>query len=293
MAIDYNFAAFILTHGRSGGVKTHDTLRSCGYTGKIFFIVDNEDQQLKAYIAKYGDKVIVFDKAHAAEITDAGDNFKKRNSVVYARNKCFEIAKSLGLDYFLQLDDDYTTFRWAMNDEGRYITSDTSTKSLDRIINASLKFLIDSKFDCVAWAQGGDFIGGEGSGLCQRFYKGQLLRKVMNSFFCITDKPFQFVGRMNDDVNTYVTGGQKGLLFCTIAQVRLEQHQTQANSGGLTEMYLEAGTYVKSFYTVMMAPSCTKISSVGAVNRRIHHKIDWKRCAPVILSEDHKKARYV
>ena len=37
------FAAFILTHGRADDVLTYDTLRRCGYTGKIYLLVDNED----------------------------------------------------------------------------------------------------------------------------------------------------------------------------------------------------------------------------------------------------------
>jgi len=57
-------------------------------------------------------------------------------------------------------------------------------------------------------------------------------------------------------------------------------------------MYLESGTYVKSFYTVMMAPSCAKICEMGNVNKRLHHKIDWKKCTPLILEEKHKKASY-
>lgn len=289
MPINHNFAVFILTHGRPESVKTYSTLKTVGYTGKVFFIVDNEDAHKESYIKKYGNQVIVFDKLKAAQITDSGDNFGKRNSVVYARNQCFVIAKEMGIDYFLQLDDDYSTFRYSFDENDKYLTSNTKLARLDDLINATIDFLIDSKFDCVAWAQGGDFIGGEGSGLCQKFFKGQMLRKVMNSFFCDTSKPFNFMGRMNDDVNTYVVGGQKGKLFCTVGQVRLEQAETQSASGGLTEMYLEAGTYVKSFYTVMMAPSCTTICEMGTTNRRLHHKINWKRCAPVILSEKYKK----
>ena len=31
------------------------------------------------------------------------------------------------------------------------------------------------------------------------------------------------------------------------------------------------GTYVKSFYSVMYAPSCVKISTLGTSNKRIHY----------------------
>ena len=38
-------------------------------------------------------------------------------------------------------------------------------------------------------------------------------------FFCKTDRPFKFVGRMNDDVNTYVSLGDKGNLFFTVVDI--------------------------------------------------------------------------
>ena len=62
-----------------------------------------------------GDKVIVFDKANIAESIDVGDNFMGRNSVLYARNACFQIARDLDVQYFLQLDDDYTSFVYKFN----------------------------------------------------------------------------------------------------------------------------------------------------------------------------------
>jgi hypothetical protein len=43
--------------------------------------------KLAKYKNLYGeDTVIVFKKQDAIDITDSGDNFKKRNSVVYATN---------------------------------------------------------------------------------------------------------------------------------------------------------------------------------------------------------------
>ena len=39
-----DFAAFILTHGRAGSVITDKTLRKCGYTGPIVYVIDNEDK---------------------------------------------------------------------------------------------------------------------------------------------------------------------------------------------------------------------------------------------------------
>jgi hypothetical protein len=74
-------------------------------------------------------------------------------------------------------------------------------------------------------------------------------------------------------------------------QFQLNQAQTQTNPGGMSELYIDNGTYVKSFYSVMHAPSCVKVALLKAFNQsgRIHHKINWHHTAPKILSEDCKK----
>ena len=283
--IDNNFAAFILTHGRPNNVITYETLKKTGYTGKIYIIIDNEDKTSKDYYDRFGDKVIMFDKKEIAKTFDEADNFDDRRAIVYARNACFNIAKDLGIKYFIQLDDDYTTFRFAANDKGEYITQQTAITNLDGIFTAMLNFYKNTNIHSIAMAQGGDFIGGENS----RVFKEKLTRKCMNSFICSTDRPFQFVGRINEDVNNYTHKGGLGYLFFTIASVRLEQKQTQSNSGGMTDIYLDNGTYIKSFYSVIFNPSSVTISLMGNKNNRLHHRVNWNLTTPVILDEKHKK----
>lgn len=284
-----DFAVFILTHGRANNVVTYNTLRKQGYTGRIVLLVDDEDKQIADYKKLYGDQVVVFNKQTAIDMTDSGDNFGKRNSVVYARNYNFIVAKELGITYFLQLDDDYTAFRYTLNNERQYITRQIIIKNLDAVIEAMLDFYIDSGALTLAMSQGGDFIGGEGSKVAKLAQTGQFSRKAMNSFFCSVDRPFKFMGRINEDVNAYTEIGLRGGLFITEPRIRLEQGQTQANAGGLTDIYLDLGTYVKSFYSVMYAPSCVKITEMGVTNRRLHHMVKWKHVTPMIVSEDVKK----
>ena len=284
-----DFAAFILTHGRADNVRTYNTLRKQGYTGKIILLIDNEDAQIDDYKRKYGDEVFVFDKQKAIDITDSGDNFKKRNSVVYARNYNFVVAKELGYKYFLQLDDDYSAFRYTFDNYRNYITRSILIKNLDNIIKYMLEFYIDSGAKTIAMSQGGDFIGGEGSKVASLEREGKFSRKVMNSFFCSTDRPFKFAGRINEDVNAYTELGNKGDLFITVPRIRLEQIQTQANSGGLTDIYLDLGTYIKSFYSVMYSPSCVKINEMGVSNKRLHHMVKWKYTCPQVISADYRK----
>lgn len=278
-----DFAIFILSHGRADIMKTIDTIKKCGYTGKYYVICDNEDKTIDKYYNYFGrEHIIIFDKSKAAKITDTMDNIDKRNSIVFARNICYEIAKNLGLKYFLELEDDYTEFR-SRNWNGSKLSS-IYCKDLDSIINEVLEFLDISGALTIAFAQTGDFIGGVGS----KVYKERLTRKAMNSFFCKVDKPFKFFGRMNDDVNVYTTLGQRGELFFTIADMTLNQLDSQQNSGGNTDMYKELGTYVKSFYSVMCNPSATFISEMGCNHRRIHHIINWENTVPKIISDRFK-----
>jgi len=95
---------------------------------------------------------------------------------------------------------------------------------------------------------------------------------------------------MNDDVNTYVTLGHRGKLFFSFGNTCINQAETQSQAGGLTDMYLENGTYMKSFYTVMMCPSAVKISTLKDTYMRYHHKISWNHCTPKILSPRYQKA---
>jgi len=285
-----DFAAFILTHGRADNVVTYKTLRKHGYTGKIYLLVDDEDEQIGTYRKNFGDQVVVFSKQEAIDMTDSGDNFGKRNSVVYARNYSFKVAEQLGVKYFLQLDDDYTAFRYTFDNEANYITKSIQIKNLDKVIEHMLDFYIESGALTVAMSQGGDFIGGSGSKVSKLHREGKFSRKAMNSFFCATDRPFKFMGRINEDVNAYTEIGLRGGLFITVPRIRLEQGQTQANAGGLTDIYLDLGTYVKSFYSVMYAPSCVKIAEMGVTSRRLHHMVRWKHAAPMIIPEEYKKA---
>ena len=111
----------------------------------------------------------------------------------------------------------------------------------------------------------------------------------MNTFICSTDRKFQFVGRINEDVNTYVKYGSIGSIFLTVPDVRIIQLQTQNNSGGMTDLYLDSGTYIKSFYTVMYHPSSVNISLMGETHKRLHHSIKWVNTVPKILDESYKR----
>jgi hypothetical protein len=281
-----DFAIFILSHGRPDKIDTYKTLRRAGYTGRVFIVIDNEDETSEKYYQNFGDKVIMFDKTAIAETFDEGDNFQDRRAVIYARNACWDIADRLKIEYFMQLDDDYTDLRYKMNGDFEYIDI-AWWKNADHIINYLLEFYKSISALSIAIAQGGDYIGGAGNDIHESINRR---RKAMNSFICSTDKRFQFIGRINEDVNTYTSLQNKGGLFLTFPLIAIQQRESQSNPGGMTELYLDSGTYIKSFYTVMYQPSSVKCEIMRSHHdERLHHSINWDSTVPCILKEEYRK----
>ena len=281
--MENNFAVFILTHGRADNVLTYSTLRKCGYNGKIYLVVDNEDKQIQKYKDNFGEEFVkIFDKKAMADSIDEANNFDNRKVIVHGRNYCFTLAKELGYKYFIQLDDDYYEFIYKFSDTKGQVLS----KDINKIFNLMFDFYNKTDALSICFAQTGDFIGGVDNGKgVYRFAK----RKCMNSFFCSTDREFKFIGSINEDVNTYTTLASRGGLFLTIPVFAINQKDSQTQKDGMSDIYKLQGTYIKSFTTVLMQPSNVKVSIMNATHKRIHHSIAWKNTTPMIVSQAYKK----
>ena len=279
-----DFAIFIMSYNRANNIATLRTLEKANYTGQYYIIVGDDDPQLEQYKRLYPDHLQIFNKAKIAPMFDMYDNNGSQACIVYARNYCFILAKQLQLKYFLEFDDDYIELAYRYPQDGKLKIC--NIKEFDKIVDICIDFLEDTGALSIAFAQHGDFIGG----VQNDFIEKRLKRKAMNSFFCKTDNPFTFVGRINEDVNPYVGLGKTGGLFLTFCDVSLKQKHTQQNLGGMTETYIEGGTYLKSFYTLLANPNCVKIDGMGDKHIRLHHKINWNHAVPKIISDKYKKS---
>lgn len=279
-----DFVVFIMSHGRADNVVTFKTLREQGYTGRIVIVIDTDDRQGDEYERRFGEEnVAVFDKDDIAKRFDEIIHGDKK-TIVYARNACFDIAEKMGYRFFLELDDDYEYFCFCYNKEGKALVRSRNTRKLDDVFDVMVDFLKEAEqVSSIAFAQGGDFIGGNRNRTIPK-----VSRKCMNSFFCDTLRRFWFLGRINEDVNTYTTLGSRGTIFLTTYLFSLNQKQTQANKGGMSDVYNESGTYLKSFFSVIGMPSAVRICDMGK-SKRIHHNVKWKNSVPCILRETHKK----
>lgn len=276
-----DYCIFILTYERPKRQHTLRILEKYNIEAEIFLICSDDDKTLKEYQNLYKEKVVVFNKQKALKETktDLMNNEQNYNIVLYARNYSFKIAKDLGYRYFLMLDDDYLNFSLADFSQRKW----KPIKDLNKLFDSCFEFLkIDKRLVTFALAQGGDFIGGFENKEIQK-----VKRKVMNSFFIDTERPFLFKGEINEDTNFYIslTNG-----FCfQLHNVKLSQKMTQINSGGLTNIYKDKGTYYKSFYSLMLQPSAVTIKLIGTNFRRLHHNIKFNKICPKILSPKYKK----
>jgi hypothetical protein len=228
--------------------------------------------------------VYLFDKDKYAAMVDQYDNFNNLRTTTHARNACFDLAEELGYEYFLVLDDDYTGFKIRIDRNLEYPKSCPNiTKGIDKIFLATLDYYKNSNFTSICYSQGGDWFAGEAG------FNIKPKRKAMNSFFCSVNRRFWFISRLNEDVNTYMALGHQGYVFMTIPFIQLDQKTTQKTKGGMSEVYIDGGTYIKAFYTLLNRPDCTKINLMGRTDKRLHHVIDWGSAAPMIIDERYKK----
>lgn len=278
---DYNYKIFIVSHGRADKVYTYKTLLDCGISeDRIAIVVDDSDEQINEYKKKFKEVYVMENEKINLDIMD---NIGDKNSVIYKRKFCYELSKKLGYRYFLVLDDDYNVFakmfqNWKWQSFGAQVNK--LEYNLGVVFNYYFNLLdLNENIKVVAMAQSGEIF-------TRKF--PLFKRKVMNAWFCDTNKIFQFKGRFNDDVNTYVINNQIGNIFITSFCFALKQKDTQQTKGGMTEIYKKYGTYVKSFYSVICSPSSVKVEFNKNVGR-IHHHISGKHTNVEIISAKYKK----
>lgn len=243
----YKFCYFILSHERANNVKTWDLLLKKHTKYPIYILIDDEDPQIELYKKNYEDNLLIFNKQEYKEKLkiDMLDNFNNMINCVIPRNYCFYIAKKLGYEYFAELDDDYTLIRLRYPNKNKTSLQSTKIPDLDELVDAHLQFLEKTPTVSLAFAQGGDYIGGVSSTFMKKGFK----RKAMNFILHKTSRKVNYIGTLNDDVTAYTHYGSIGQIYLTFTHVCITQETTQSQEGGLTKSY-QNGTYLKSIYSL-------------------------------------------
>lgn len=158
--INNSFAIFICTHGRPNAQYTYNMLRECGYTGKIWLVVDDTDNTIQEYINNYGaENIIVFNKNHFINNSDTGTNELQAKCILYAKNAVEYIANKLKLSSFAIADDDIKSLCIRYKDEVK-LRRYTITKNLDSYIEAYLEYLERAKLAVLGFGIGGNYFSG-------------------------------------------------------------------------------------------------------------------------------------
>lgn len=277
------YPIYILSYNRANSNHTYKLLKKLDYPiNDIFVVVADDDPQIETYKKIHGDFLLTFSRDALINRYDAMTNNPKRNVVYYIRNHIYELAKKNNHKRFLMLDDDYYLIY-----TNKFLSQDLRSvyirnrKMFIDILDTYFELLdADERIKLIAFAQSGEMMGDQRSHMPNMFR-----RKAMNFFFCDSDKPVEFVGELNEDVNAYVLHGSVGDIFLTPFYVILKQKPTQYQAGGLTEAYLDVGTYRKSYYSVMLKPSAVRLSKIGYTNIRVHHNVAYNYLVPKIISE--------
>lgn len=279
-----DFAVFILTHGRADNQKTLKMLKSCGYKGKYFLVVDDLDEQLPEYKKRYGNHVIVFNKMGARKTMDTFHNTRMLTAVVFARNVVFDIAREKGISCFAMCDDDVSRLNYKVIEKDKLKTLKI-TKNIEKFLEAYVEYQQSAKITVLGMCEDGVFIGG-GNQLARSGYTPS----VGKFMFYRTDDEVKYRGLFyEDNISTFDIPLQGRVSFSptcisTVSQVNVKK----SARGGMKKAYdFTSEEYVCCFMVLMAHPSGVKIVR-GLEKWKMRKKISNLR--PMIISEKYREA---
>ena len=279
------FAVFILTHGRPHNQLTVKSLQDVGYTGEWYLVVDDQDDTFNEYVKVWGvDRVIVFHKDHFIRHTDVGLQVPVPKFAVFARNAIEHIAKYMGYQTFMMLDDDITKIRIRLP-EGNSLKSYKINGQFDAIIENSVNYVLDCDIACMGLGFCNLYIGG-----VENFNKENPRQRLCaEAFIRNTSHPISWRLNMVEDLITSIDAAMSGDVWFQFLPIQCEIKMSEgAVDGGNSDVYRQLGMYRISFMPVIAYPSsnavrCSKKSWASTTSP--------DKCIPKILSSRYRKER--
>ena len=269
-----DFAFVILCWKRPDKLHTLKLLKKLNYQGAVYFAIDNDDPTKEDYISvaeKNGIKYFTFDKD--VNVSDQMFNNNLKSGAVCTRKVVENVIRDKGYRFFCVLDDDYVNI---YDKDNKQITLST----LNNLINASCDILQRIPFvSVISLAQGGECVGGK-----QDFYnKSKFKLKAMNWWFCDTQKPIEYKGFMNDDVNAGILLNKFGNF--SVQYGGLFIIQAMQKTGGMKNV---CAMYQKATFSIMLEPSFVRLGYLmnytgKRPTKRIYHKILREFAYPYIV----------
>lgn len=281
----YDYAVFICTHGRPNAQYTYHALLEAGYSGKVYLIVDNEDDTYAEYVDKYhlryGVEVIQFCKQDIINSVDTGVRIPKRKAILYAKCACEIIACMRGLDACIISDDDLTGFRYRYEENGS-LKSLHITHNLDQILDNCIEYIIESNICAASFGTSQMFMGGTLSD-----EKKGYNRIPFNFVLRNISIPFMWRSEIYEDSISAIQEGIDGKYMFQIPHIQIDMKPLYAGAkGGMTDLYNNVSAFEKVFPVIKYLPSCAKLS---AGKERIIYSISKDRAVPKLISSEYKK----
>lgn len=279
-----NTAVFICTHGRPNSQHTLHLLRNSGYTGKIYLIVDDEDNTLQELMLKtYGQAQIVeFCKQEYITKSDTGTNENQRKCILYAKNFCEDLAQNMKLDAYVIADDDILNFRFRYPEDGS-LKSQKVLTTMDEVMDAYYQVMIDC--DMVA----------TGFGFTQFYFSGsesfgnenmQKYRVPYNFVFRNAKHRVDWMSWFGEDIITAVYYGRIGQLWTALPYVQQEIVALASASGGMKDTYDGNSSARLAMQNVMYLPAELK---AYLYKGKFMASIKREQAFPKLISSSFKK----
>lgn len=270
---------FIPSYHRPDNLKTVKWFVGHGWNpANIHVVIDSEADDRAEYddaCRGFGCCLHVFDMDEARERYDYVHRASvSRRSAGQARNMFFDIAKGLGIRFYVVQDDD--TQNYQIKRFGKYKRMADGDDV--RTVFGMVKDMMERRhIGLFGISQTGDFIGGQNDKMFRA--------KVMNTTF--VDTRFIYRGErgvQDDDTSLFCGVVNEGLFTGSIGDgLVLRQTQSATASGGLTDLYNECKLLNKALVVPIQFPSCVTAERQIKNGGRLHHHISNKYLFPRLM----------
>ena len=251
-----DFAIFICTHGRPNTQTTYNALRTQGYTGRVYLVLDDTDSTIQQYIDNYGTKnLIIFNKQFYIDTVDTGSLPPNYKTILYAKAAVEDIAKQLNLSSFVIADDDISKFRFRYIDEE--VLKSVVINDLDSVFTAYVEYLLTADFIALGPCSNVQLIAGKSVFSYDTITK---FRVPYNFVFRKTTAPISWVSSFGEDIITALNYGKVGELMWSIPLCQIDLVPPgSCKEGGMSDTYKSMSTFKLCEYDYMYHPNSIRL----------------------------------
>lgn len=276
------FAIFICTHGRPDKQITLKALRDSGYTGKIYLVLDDEDETIPYYHDNLGmcDDFVGFKKQEIIDDTITTAFPPNRKTILYAKNACERYAKLKELDCFAICDDDIPGFRYRYVENGS-CKSLKLTQNMDKVIQSYAEYILDSDITATSFGMAQFYFAGD-----KCFSPETMLKwRIPYTFvFRNTKHEVDWVSDYGEDITTAIECANQGKFMMASPFVQMNLSPMGVGEGGMVELHKD--TFRLAEYGHVWHPTSEQIK---------YYKDHWmstikrENAFPMLISSSCKK----